>query len=66
MMGTAAVAIGTVAAIPGTTVNLAAGGGDRTLVNFGHPWQFAGWCECKQVMGSGQPLKPSQAAAHGY
>jgi len=37
MMGTAAVAIGTAAAIPGTTVNLAAGGGDRTSVTFGHP-----------------------------
>ena len=37
MMGTAAVAIGTAAAIPGTLVNLAAGGGDRTSVNFGHP-----------------------------
>jgi len=37
MMGTAAVAIGTAAAIPGTLVNLAAGGGDRTAVTFGHP-----------------------------
>jgi probable AcnD-accessory protein PrpF len=37
MMGTAAVAIGTAAAIPGTLVNLAAGGGDRTEVTFGHP-----------------------------
>ena len=37
MMGTAAVAIGTAAAIPGTLVNLAAGGGDRQAVNFGHP-----------------------------
>ena len=37
MMGTAAVAIGTAAAIPGTLVNLAAGGGDRTSVRFGHP-----------------------------
>lgn len=37
MMGTAAVAIGTAAAIPGTLVNLAAGGGDRTSVVFGHP-----------------------------
>ncbi|MEC9408477.1 MAG: 2-methylaconitate cis-trans isomerase PrpF [Pseudomonadota bacterium] len=37
MMGTAAVAIGTAAAIPGTLVNLAAGGGDRTAVRFGHP-----------------------------
>ncbi|AUF97137.1 2-methylaconitate cis-trans isomerase PrpF [Pseudomonas sp. 02C 26] len=37
MMGTAAVAIGTAAAIPGTLVNLAAGGGERTAVCFGHP-----------------------------
>ena len=37
MMGTAAVAIGTAAAIPGTLVNLAAGGKDRTAVRFGHP-----------------------------
>ncbi|HET9694329.1 MAG TPA: 2-methylaconitate cis-trans isomerase PrpF [Steroidobacteraceae bacterium] len=37
MMGTAAVAIGTAAAIPGTLVNLAAGGGTRTSVRFGHP-----------------------------
>lgn len=37
MMGTAAVAIGTAAAIPGTLVNLAAGGGERSMVNFGHP-----------------------------
>ncbi|WP_295384438.1 2-methylaconitate cis-trans isomerase PrpF [uncultured Thiodictyon sp.] len=37
MMGTAAVAIGTAAAIPGTLVNLAAGGGARTAVRFGHP-----------------------------
>ena len=37
MMGTAAVAIGTSAAIPGTLVNLAAGGGPRDKVVFGHP-----------------------------
>jgi hypothetical protein len=37
MMGTAAVAIGTAAAIPGTLVNLAAGGGERNSVTFGHP-----------------------------
>jgi len=37
MMGTAAVAIGTAAAVPGTLVNLAAGGGSRTAVRFGHP-----------------------------
>ena len=37
MMGTAAVAIATAAAVPGTLVNLAAGGGDRDAVRFGHP-----------------------------
>ncbi|WP_426114906.1 2-methylaconitate cis-trans isomerase PrpF [Pseudomonas sp. DSP3-2-2] len=37
MMGTAAVAIGTAAAVPGTLVNLAAGGVNREAVRFGHP-----------------------------
>lgn len=37
MMGTAAVAIGTAAAVPGSLVNLAAGGGERDAVRFGHP-----------------------------
>ena len=37
MMGTAAVAIGTAAAIPGTLVNQAAGGGKLDAVRFGHP-----------------------------
>ncbi|HTN34903.1 MAG TPA: 2-methylaconitate cis-trans isomerase PrpF [Marinobacter sp.] len=37
MMGTAAVAIATAGAVPGTVVNLAAGGGDRTHITFGHP-----------------------------
>ncbi len=37
MMGTAAVAIATAAAIPGTLVNEAAGGGERRSVHFGHP-----------------------------
>ncbi|WP_414828323.1 2-methylaconitate cis-trans isomerase PrpF [Alteromonas sp. H39] len=37
MMGTAAVAIGTAAAISGTLVNRAAGGGERDAVVFGHP-----------------------------
>jgi probable AcnD-accessory protein PrpF len=37
MMGTAAVAIGTAAAIPGTLVSEAAGGGARGAVRFGHP-----------------------------
>jgi hypothetical protein len=61
MMGTAAVAIGTAAAIPGTLVNLASGGGERTAVRFGHPSgtlrvgaeaaQEAGeWCVKKAIM----------------
>ncbi|MCG1019380.1 MULTISPECIES: 2-methylaconitate cis-trans isomerase PrpF [Burkholderiaceae] len=37
MMGTAAVAIGAAAAVPGTLVNRAAGGGERHAVRFGHP-----------------------------
>lgn len=37
MMGTAAVAIGTAAAIPGTLVNRASGGGQPAAVRFGHP-----------------------------
>ena len=37
MMGTASVAIATAAAVPGTLVNLAAGGGNREEVTFGHP-----------------------------
>ena len=37
MMGTASVAIATAAAVPGTLLNLAAGGGERDGVRFGHP-----------------------------
>ena len=37
MMGTAAVAIASAASVPGTLVNLAAGGGSRDFVTFGHP-----------------------------
>lgn len=37
MMGTASVAIATAAAVPGTLVNMAAGGGAREAVRFGHP-----------------------------
>lgn len=36
MMGTASVAIATAAAVPGTLVNMAAGGGERSKVTFGH------------------------------
>ncbi len=61
MMGTAAVAIGTAAAIPGTLVSLAAGGGARSAVRFGHPsgtlrvgaeaCQVNGdWCVTKAIM----------------
>jgi hypothetical protein len=58
MMGTAAVAIGTAAAIPGTTVNLAAGGKDRTMVNFGHPsGTLQVGAECKQVNGKWTAIK---------
>ena len=37
MMGTASVAIGVAASIPGTLVNIAAGGGEKDTVTFGHP-----------------------------
>jgi 2-methylaconitate cis-trans-isomerase PrpF len=37
MMGTASVAIAAAAAVPGTIVNQAAGGGQRDVVRFGHP-----------------------------
>jgi probable AcnD-accessory protein PrpF len=52
MMGTAAVAIGTAAAVPGTLVNLAAGGGTRNAVRFGHPsGTLRVGAEAKQVDG---------------
>jgi probable AcnD-accessory protein PrpF len=52
MMGTAAVAIGTAAAIPGTLVSEAAGGGARTAVRFGHPSGTLGvGAEAEQVEG---------------
>ena len=61
MMGTASVAIATAAAVPGTLVNAAAGGGLRDVVRFGHPSgmlrvgadvvQFDGrWAVTKAVM----------------
>ncbi|WP_016747828.1 2-methylaconitate cis-trans isomerase PrpF [Rhizorhabdus wittichii] len=37
MMGTASVAIAAAAAVPGTLVHRAAGGGERRAVRFGHP-----------------------------
>ncbi|MEO1817706.1 2-methylaconitate cis-trans isomerase PrpF [Pseudomonas sp.] len=52
MMGTCAVAIGTAAAIPGTLVNLAAGGGAPEAVRFGHPsGSLRVGAEAKQVDG---------------
>ena len=52
MMGTCAVAIGTAAAIPGTLVNIAAGGGEREAVRFGHPsGSLRVGAEAKQVDG---------------
>ena len=53
MMGTAAVAIATAAAIPGTLVNLAAGGGNLAEVVFGHPsGMLKVGAEAEQVEGS--------------
>ena len=58
MMGTAAVAIGTAAAIPGTLVNLAAGGGARNAVRFGHPsGTLRVGAEARQVNGQWQVTK---------
>ncbi|MEG2050208.1 MAG: 2-methylaconitate cis-trans isomerase PrpF, partial [Comamonas sp.] len=58
MMGTAAVAIGTAAAIPGTLVNLAAGGGEREAVRFGHPsGTLRVGAEAKRVDGEWQVTK---------
>ena len=53
MMGTAAVAIATAAAVPGTLVNLAAGGGERHAVRFGHPsGTLRVGAEAKQIDGT--------------
>ena len=52
MMGTASVAIATAAAVPGTLVNAAAGGGTREAVRFGHPsGMLRVGAEVKQVDG---------------
>lgn len=52
MMGTAAVAIGTAAAIPGTLVSRAAGGHARDAVCFGHPsGTLRVGAEAKQIEG---------------
>ncbi|MEG0922931.1 MAG: 2-methylaconitate cis-trans isomerase PrpF [Comamonas sp.] len=58
MMGTAAVAIGTAAAIRGTLVNLAAGGGERATVRFGHPsGSLRVGAQAQQVNGEWQVTK---------
>ncbi|MEM7360598.1 MAG: 2-methylaconitate cis-trans isomerase PrpF [Pseudomonadota bacterium] len=58
MMGTAAVAIAIAAAIPGTLVNQAAGGGERNSVRFGHPsGTLHVGAEVKQQEGSWQAIK---------
>ena len=62
MMGTAAVAIGTAASIPGTLVNLAAGGGERSEVVFGHPsGTLRVGAEARQVGGEWTVLKASMS-----
>lgn len=58
MMGTAAVAIATAAAIPGTLVNDAAGGIDRESVVFGHPsGTLAVGAQAQQINGKWQATK---------
>ncbi|MCE1250533.1 MAG: 2-methylaconitate cis-trans isomerase PrpF [Comamonadaceae bacterium] len=58
MMGTCAVAIATAAAIDGTLVNLAAGGGQRQAVRFGHPsGTLRVGAEARQVDGAWQVTK---------
>lgn len=52
MMGTASVAVAAAAAVPGTLVNLAAGGGERSAVRFGHPsGKLSVGAEAKQMDG---------------
>ena len=68
MMGTCAVAIGTAAAIPGTLVNLAAGGGEREAVRFGHPsGTLRVGAQAKMVDGPTLSRRPtSSRAASGW
>ncbi len=69
MMGTCAVAIGTAAAIPGTLVNLAAGGGEREAVRFGHPsGTLRVGAQAKQVNGQWTVTKAimSRSATHPH
>lgn len=62
MMGTAAVAIGTAAAIEGTLVNIAAGGGALNEVNFGHPsGTLKVGAEAKNIKGDWQVTKVSMS-----
>ncbi|MEM5512673.1 2-methylaconitate cis-trans isomerase PrpF [Pseudoalteromonas sp. AS84] len=62
MMGTAAVAIGTAAAIEGTLVNIAAGGGALSEVNFGHPsGTLKVGAEAKNNAGNWQVTKASMS-----
>ncbi|WP_166421431.1 2-methylaconitate cis-trans isomerase PrpF [Pseudoalteromonas sp. Z1A8] len=62
MMGTAAVAIGTAAAIEGTLVNIAAGGGALSEVNFGHPsGTLKVGAEAKNNAGNWQVIKASMS-----
>lgn len=62
MMGTAAVAIGTAAAIEGTLVNIAAGGGNISEVNFGHPsGTLKVGAQAEQLNGSWQVTKASMS-----
>ena len=62
MMGTAAVAIGTAAAIEGTLVNIAAGGGALNEVNFGHPsGTLKVGAEAKNIKGDWQVTKASMS-----
>ena len=62
MMGTAAVAIGAAAAIEGTLVNVAAGGGTLNEVNFGHPsGTLKVGAEAKKVAGVWQVTKASMS-----
>lgn len=62
MMGTAAVAIGAAAAIDGTLVNVAAGGGTLNEVNFGHPsGTLKVGAEAKKIAGDWQVTKASMS-----
>ena len=62
MMGTAAVAIGAAAAIEGTLVNVAAGGGTLNEVNFGHPsGTLKVGAEAKKIAGDWQVTKASMS-----